>query len=59
VEERIMEWLEGEPTLEDVLSDPTIHVLMERDEVSPDDLRLLLADVKNALEGRRVPATRS
>jgi hypothetical protein len=48
-----MEWLEGEPTLEEVLSDPTIHVLMARDEVNPDDLRVLLEDMKNALEGCR------
>jgi hypothetical protein len=48
--EKMMGWLEGEPTLDDVLSDPTIRVLMARDDVDPDDLRTLLEDVKNALE---------
>ena len=54
----MMGWLEGEPTLEEVFSDPTVHVLMERDDVNPDDLRLLLEDVKSAIEGRRASATR-
>jgi hypothetical protein len=57
VKEKTMGWLEGEPALEEVLSDPTIHALMERDEVNPDELRLLLADVKNVLEGRRMSTT--
>ena len=47
-----MGWLQGEPTLEDVLSDPTVHVLMERDDVDPDDLRALLENVRTTLEGR-------
>jgi hypothetical protein len=47
-----MRWLQGEPTLEDVLSDPTVHVLMERDDVDPDDLRALLENVRTTLEGR-------
>ena len=58
VKEETMGWLQGEPTLEDVLSDPTVHVLMERDDVDPDDLRVFLEDVKSALEERGVPATR-
>jgi len=53
-----MGWLQGEPTLEDVLSDPTVHALMERDDVDPDDLRVFLEDVRSALEGEDVPATR-
>jgi hypothetical protein len=52
-----MAW-QGEPTLDDVFSDPTVHLLMERDDVNPDDLRLFLDDVKSALEERREPATR-
>jgi len=59
VKEETMGWLQGEPTLEDVLSDPTVHVLMERDDVDPDDLRTLLEDVRSALEGEEgVSATR-
>jgi len=58
VREKMMGWLQGEPTLEDVFSDPTVHVLMERDDVDPDDLRVLLEDVRSALEGQGVLATR-
>ncbi len=50
--------LQGEPTLEDVFSDPTVHVLMERDDVDPDDLRMFLEDVRSALEEQGAPATR-
>ena len=53
-----MGWLQGEPTLDDVFSDPTVHVLMERDDVDPDDLRVFLEDVKSALEERGARATR-
>jgi hypothetical protein len=53
-----MGWLQGEPTLDEVFSDPTVHVLMERDDVDPDDLRTLLEDVRSALEGEGVSPTR-
>jgi hypothetical protein len=49
-EEATMCWLQGEPTLEDVLSDPTITALMERDEVDPEALALFLEDVKSTLQ---------
>src|SRR5476649_759184 len=52
LEEKTMGWLQGEPTLEDVFSDPIVHVLMERDEVNPDDLRMFLDDVRRGLEGQ-------
>jgi hypothetical protein len=48
--EAMMCWLYGEPTLEDMLADPTITALMERDEVDPDALALLLEDVKATLQ---------
>ena len=56
-----MGWLQGEPTLEDVLSDPTVHALMKRDDVDPDDFRTFLEDVRRALEGQvdRQPASDS
>jgi hypothetical protein len=47
-----MRWLQGEPTLDDVLSDPTVLALMKRDEVDPDDLLMFLEDVSSALEAR-------
>jgi hypothetical protein len=37
-----MDWLYGEPTLEDMLSDPTIHAVMDRDGVDDESLRALL-----------------
>jgi hypothetical protein len=52
-----MGWLQGEPTLEDVLSDPTVQALMKRDHVDPDDLRMFFRNMKSALEGQGVPAT--
>jgi hypothetical protein len=55
--EEVMCWLEGEPTLDDVLSDPTVLVLMERDDVDPDDLRMFLEDVGSALEDQGEPAS--
>jgi hypothetical protein len=56
MKEEPMGWLQGEPTLEDVFSDPTVHVLMEWDDVDPDDLRVFLEDVKSALEEQGVSA---
>jgi hypothetical protein len=48
-----MGWLQGEPTLEEVFSDPIVNVLMERDEVDPDDLRMFLEDMRRGLERQR------
>jgi hypothetical protein len=48
--EDTMCWLSGEPRLRDVLSDPVIHALMERDDVDPDDLRMFLEDIGRALK---------
>jgi hypothetical protein len=45
-----MESLQGEPTLEDLFSDPIVHLLMERDAVDPDDFRMFLEDVRSALD---------
>jgi hypothetical protein len=52
-----MEWLQGEPTLDDVLSDPTVLTMMKRDDVDPDDLRMFLEDVRSGLEGLGVQAS--
>jgi hypothetical protein len=51
-------WLTGEPTIEDVLSDPIVRALMKRDDVDPDVLRRLLEVTAGRLKDRRVrPAT--
>lgn len=47
-----------EPTLDEMLADPIVQVLMQRDGVRDDDLRLLVRDVANRLlpEGAAPPA---
>ncbi|MDB5410419.1 MAG: hypothetical protein JWL84_5331 [Rhodospirillales bacterium] len=41
-----MDWLYGEPTLDDMLSDPTIHAVMDRDGIDAETLRALLRDIR-------------
>jgi hypothetical protein len=43
-----MDWLYGEPTLDEVLSDPTIHAVMNSDGVDHEILRAFLHDVDRA-----------
>jgi hypothetical protein len=47
-----MDWLHGEPSLDDVLADPIVHALMQRDGVDPHDLKALIEDVRCALRRR-------
>jgi hypothetical protein len=44
-----MDWLKGEPTLEEALSDPVVKAVLRRDSVDRDELRLFLNDVKRKL----------
>lgn len=44
-------WLQGEPSLEDVLSEPIVMALMERDRVNSDDFILFLENVRRAQKG--------
>ncbi len=39
----------GEPILEEVLSDPIVRAVMERDRVDPEELRLLLRNATKLL----------
>ena len=48
---------DDEPTMDDVLSDPTILALMERDKVEPQDLRMLIDSVRRSL-GADAPGRR-
>lgn len=41
-------WLKGEPKLRDVLADPVIQLMMQRDRVDPDQLHAFLRNVKDA-----------
>ena len=43
-----MDWLFGEPRLDDLLSDPVIALAMARDGVDPASLRSLMRDVDRA-----------
>jgi hypothetical protein len=47
-------WLSGEPTLDDMLFDPTVITMMKRDGVAPDDLRVLLQEMSRRLKRHRV-----
>jgi hypothetical protein len=47
-------WLSGEPTLDEMLFDPTVTAMMKRDGVAPDDLRVLLQEMSRRLKRRRV-----
>jgi hypothetical protein len=44
-----MDWLAGEPTLDETLSDPVVQAVMKRDEVDLDDLRRFLEDIGGRL----------
>jgi hypothetical protein len=41
-----MEWLYGEPRIEEMLADPVIRAVLERDRIDVDRLRILLRDVQ-------------
>jgi hypothetical protein len=54
--EALMQWA-GEPKLEEVLSDPIVRAVMERDRVDPEKLRLLLRDATKLLAALTGDAT--
>ena len=45
-----MDWLHGEPCLDEVFADPIIRALMQRDGVDSLDLKALIEDVRHALQ---------
>src|SRR5258708_16628042 len=47
--EETMCWLSGEPTVDEMLLDPTVIAIMSRDVVEPDDVRLRLRDCTSPL----------
>jgi hypothetical protein len=47
-----MSWFHGEPTLDEMLSGPTVIALMKCDGVKPGDLRVLLRDMSRRLDCR-------
>lgn len=49
-------WRHGEPTLEEVMADPLVHLLMRRDGLAPRDVWPLLRDVGLRLGQGRCPA---
>ena len=42
-------WLSGEPTIDEMLLDPTVITMMKRDGVEPDDVWSLIRDVSSRL----------
>jgi hypothetical protein len=50
-----MSWLSGEPTIDEMLLDPTVITMMKRDGVAPDDVRLLIRDVSRRLKRHTRP----
>ena len=44
----------GEPKLSDLLGDPILHLLLERDRVSLEDLRRLIDQARSRCEGAAV-----
>jgi hypothetical protein len=58
-EEVLMTWLTGEPTLDDVLSDPVVHAMMARDHVDAEGLRDFLNDIRRARARTAIPSRRT
>jgi len=42
------QWIKGEPTIREVVSDPIVHLVMQRDGLTPADLRkaILTAQIR-------------
>jgi hypothetical protein len=53
-----MDWLQGEPRLDDALSDPVVQAMMRRDRVDPDWLYRFLCAVARRLDDRKREAAR-
>jgi hypothetical protein len=51
-------WLQGEPSLKDVLADPVVHAVMRRDKVDPDRLRALLWRIGGTIAGEAAACDR-
>jgi hypothetical protein len=46
---------QGEPTLEEMLSDPIVRAVMEADRIDPQELAATLTQVGRKLSRKRVP----
>lgn len=51
VEGRI--WLDGEPTIDEVMADPIVHLMMRSDGVAPEDVWGIVRTVSTHLRERR------
>ena len=45
-------WLSGEPTLDDMLADPIVRMLMEHDGLSEDSVRRVFEEAAKRLRAR-------
>lgn len=43
-------WIDGEPSVRDLLGDPVVHAVLRRDGLSPQDLMLAIARGRSRLE---------
>ena len=48
-------WMYGEPTLDDVLDDPVVHLLMRRDGIGEAEVRAAIAPVVAMLRSEEDP----
>jgi len=50
-------WRTGEPSLDEALADPIVHLLMARDRLRPDQVRPLMETARDRLAGGLCPLT--
>ena len=48
-----LDWLRGEPMLEELLRDPVLRILMRSDGIDPEDFRAFLRELRGAARARR------
>lgn len=46
-------WLDGEPTIDEVMADPIVHLMMRSDGVAPEDVWGIVRTVSAYLRERR------
>ncbi len=54
---RLCRWCEGdEPSVDELLADPLVQLVMQRDRIGPDDVQAVLASVRPHIWGMTAPA---
>lgn len=52
---RPLPWIQGEPALADILQDPVVLMVLQRDSLDRDDVRRFLDQAADRLRGRLCP----